>query len=118
MPFLHSLHKCHSVNCERDDLESLLYTLLYAAYGRVPWVLDEARDEPDFVLMARERQAFRVEQISSLCSDVLQRFLNICRFNGYVCRPNSTELCIHIYHSSRINDSDYEHLTALLDSLL
>jgi len=91
-----SLHKYHSANNERNDLESLLYTLLYAAYGQLPWALNEPKAKSDFVFIARQRRAFRVQQISSLCPDVLQRFLDICRFDQYVCHPNNTGLCVHI----------------------
>jgi len=51
----------------------------------------------------------------------LQRFLDICRLDWCVFRPNNSRysvLTLITYHSLSIEDSVYEELTELLDSLL
>ena len=81
------------MNDERDDLESLLYTLLYAGRGELPLALNEPRTESDLAPMAREREAFLVEGSSSICPDVLQRFLDMCREERYVYLQKFGTIC-------------------------
>lgn len=69
--------------------------------------------------MAHEGQVSRVERISDLHADALQRFLDVCWSNSYVCRPNNIGPRIHIlsYLKLGTEDSAYEKLTTLLESL-
>ena len=77
--FLLTLVHVVSAGDEQDDLESLLYIMVYLLYGRLPWSPEKPATRAQTLSLADTKRSFHVQHLSASCPDAFQLFLDICR---------------------------------------